>query len=361
MIKKVFQTRVTAVLTAIVVLSMGESSLHAQIDPTELEFGSDVSRRGTTAAAMLEIGVGSRAVALGGAFVATADDPSALYWNPAGIIQMKTFSMQATRTEWFVGTSFNAVDLVVPLPTYSSALGFHLAVLDYGENPVRTVFRPEGTGENYSALDFVAGLYWALAITDRVSVGLGIKYFHESIWHLSGSAVAGDLSILFKTPLQGLRLGGALSNLGPEIGLSGRDLTTIADVDGRRDKYFNNNNVAINYATQTFALPMLFRFGVAYEQKLSEKSSFIFAGNVNHPSNDVETLDLGFEARVYNMVFIRAGYRSLFSNAAADGLTFGGGINYKVLGSASITVDYAWADWGILSNVNRFTVGISAY
>ncbi|KAA3616351.1 MAG: hypothetical protein DWQ05_11485 [Calditrichaeota bacterium] len=350
-----------AILITIVMLSIGDSCLFAQVDPTELEFGSDVSRRGTTAAAMLEIGVGSRAVALGGAFVATADDPSALYWNPAGIVQMKSFALQATQTEWFVGTNFSAIDLVLPLPAYSSALGFHLAMLDYGENPVRTVFRPEGTGEFYTAMDFVAGLYWALAITDRVSVGLGVKYFHENIWHLNGSAVAGDLSILFKTPFKGLRIGGALSNLGPEIGLSGRDLTTIADVDGRRDKYFNNNNVAINYATQTFALPLLFRFGMAYERQLNDKSSITFASNMNHPSNDVETLDLGLEARVYNMVFLRAGYRSLFSDVAEDGLTLGGGINYKILGSASITVDYAWADWGILSNVNRFTVGISAY
>lgn len=247
------------------------------------------------------------------------------------------------------------------MPSFSSALGFHLAVLDYGENPVRTVTRPEGTGELYSAMDYVAGLYWALSITDRVSVGLGLKYFHENIWHVNGSAVAGDLGILFKTPLQGLRLGGTLSNLGPEFGLSGRDLTRIADVDGRRDVYYNNNNVAIDYATQTYGLPLMFRFGVAYEQTISDKSSLTFAGNVNHPSNDVETIDLGMEARVFNMIFMRAGYRSLFSDVAEDGLTLGGGINYKIAGGALITVDYAWADWGLLSNVNRFTIGISAY
>ena len=115
------------------------------------EFSTDVSRRGTSAGAMLEIAVGARAEALGGAFVATADDPSALYWNPAGMMNITKLSFQATKTDWFVGTSFNALDLVVPLPSMSSAVGFHLAVLDYGENPVRTIFRPEGTGEVYSA------------------------------------------------------------------------------------------------------------------------------------------------------------------------------------------------------------------
>ena len=40
---------------------------------------------GTSAAAFLKIGVGSRAVALGGAYTAIGGDPSSLYWNIAGI------------------------------------------------------------------------------------------------------------------------------------------------------------------------------------------------------------------------------------------------------------------------------------
>ena len=244
-------------------------------------------------------------------------------------------------------------------------------MLDYGSNPVRTVFRPEGTGETYSALDFVAGLYWAMSITDRVSVGLGLKYFQEKIWHVKGSTIAGDLAILFETPLKGLTLGGAISNLGPEFGLSGRDLTRVSDIDGRKDKYFNNDNVAIQLATETYPLPLLFRFGLAYQWKLNGKNSLLIASNVNHPSNDVETFDLGFEAKVLNSVFLRAGYHSLqmslkdlrvFSaDYAADGLTLGAGLRYKILGMATITVDYAWSDWTVLSSVNRFTIGISAY
>ena len=35
-------------------------------------------------------GMGSRAVAMGGAFVALADDFSAAFWNPAGLSNFKT-------------------------------------------------------------------------------------------------------------------------------------------------------------------------------------------------------------------------------------------------------------------------------
>jgi hypothetical protein len=40
------------------------------------------------AAAFLDTGVGARALAMGGAFVAVADDATAAYWNPAGLAQL---------------------------------------------------------------------------------------------------------------------------------------------------------------------------------------------------------------------------------------------------------------------------------
>ncbi|MBU0567282.1 hypothetical protein KJ693_09645 [bacterium] len=43
---------------------------------------------GATGASFLKIGVGARALGMGGAFVGLADDASALYWNPAGTSQL---------------------------------------------------------------------------------------------------------------------------------------------------------------------------------------------------------------------------------------------------------------------------------
>lgn len=336
-------------------------NLFAQVDAGNLGYTTDANKRGSAAATMLGIGVGARAEALGGAFVAIANDPSALYWNPAGIVQLNSLSIQVTKTNWLVDTDFNSLDLVIPLRSMSSAIGFHLAMLDYGDNPVRTVFRPEGTGETYSAFDFVVGLYWAMGITDRVNVGLGLKYFQQSIWHVSGTAIAVDLSILFQTPWKGLKLGGVISNLGPEFGLSGRDLTNVADVDGRRPIYFNNDNVPINIATEDYPLPLFFRFGVAYKLDLNESNSVTIASNLNHPSNNVETVDVGLEAQIFKSFYLRGGYQSLFADFAANGLTLGGGINYKVLDVMSIIVDYSWSDWGMLNSVHRFSIGLSAY
>lgn len=330
-------------------------------DNFDRAYKTDVTRRGTAAGTMLEIGIGARAEALGGAFVAIADDPSALYWNPSGITNIPGMAVQLTHNNWLVDTQFNAVDLVIPVNRYNFALGVHLAMLDYGESPVRTIARPEGTGETYSAKDLVAGIYGALSITDRISTGIGIKYFYERIWHTEGSNVAFDLSIFYKTRLEGLTLGGAICNFGPEFSLDGRDLTRIMDADGRRDIYFNNDQVVVSYKTEKFPLPLIFRFGMAYRLNFGNRNSLIFGGDLIHPSHNVESMNLGLELKTMNIFFLRAGYQSLFEKDAISGLTLGGGLFYQILGHSSITIDYAWSDWTLFDSVNRFTIGIVTF
>jgi len=361
--KKTAFYNMTRLLAGIVMLFLFSiSAVKAQdFNPQDRAYRTDVSRSGTAAGTMLEIGVGARAEALGGAFAAIADDASALYWNPAGITNIKALEVQFTRLDWFIGTKYHAFDLVVPLSATSWTLGFHLAMLDYGESPVRTVFRPEGTGETYTAKDMVAGLYLGMAITDRVSVGLGVKYFREQIWHETGSNVAFDVSIFYKTVLKGLKLGGVVSNFGPEFGLSGRDLTRIMDSDGRTDNYFNNDQVPVNLETEKYSLPLLFRFGMSYEWTFNESNSLTFAVDLIHPSHNTENIDLGMELKTLNAFYLRAGYQSLFERESINGLTLGGGLKYKVTGQSTIIFDYAWSDWSIMDSVNRFTIGISAF
>ena len=67
------------------------------------------------------------------------------------------------------------------------------------------------------------------------------------------------------------------------------------------------------------------------------------------------------EAQIFNSFYLRGGYQSLFADYAANGLTFGAGINYKILDAMAIIVDYSWSDWGVLNEVHRFSIGLSAY
>src|SRR5688572_6628347 len=92
-------------------------------------------------------GVGTRAEGMGGAFVAVADDASAVYWNPAGIATGATFDLQVSKgreSGVFVGAALPVLGAsyyktrdVTGLPTVSSSPDRQNG--GSGEVPVRTL------------------------------------------------------------------------------------------------------------------------------------------------------------------------------------------------------------------------------
>lgn len=51
--------------------------------------GNSLSEESKYAGSFLELGIGARAMAMGGAFVSVANDGSAFYWNPAGVATLR--------------------------------------------------------------------------------------------------------------------------------------------------------------------------------------------------------------------------------------------------------------------------------
>jgi len=321
----------------------------------QTQFETEVSGVGTNAATFLEIGVGARAMAMGGAYAAVADDPTALYYNPAGIVWQDGIQVEFMHNDWLVRTKRDFVGAVLPMPFLSSSIGLSFMSLDYGEQSVRTVERPEGTGENYSARDLAVALTFALALTDRFSFGASGKYINQKIWHESGSAVALDLGIYYNTSVKGLRLGLSMCNFGNNISLQGRDRDTTVDPDEKNE---NIDRVPVEYKTGSYPLPLLFRFGIAYEKEMGVFGSALISMDVQHPSNSTESINLGAEYGFGGIFFIRGGYENLYEKDSINGLTFGGGIDYYKPGSLGVRFDYAYSDWGILQNSQRFSVGL---
>ena len=66
-------------LTIIVTIALLCGTLHAQALPTKVISASTPN----------PVGSGARAVGMGGAFIAVADDATAASWNPAGLTQLK--------------------------------------------------------------------------------------------------------------------------------------------------------------------------------------------------------------------------------------------------------------------------------
>lgn len=66
---------------------------------------------------MGQLGVGTRAIGMGGAFTAIADDASAPYWNPAGLAKVKKFQFQLPNVQFKIDTNLDWRDVIDNPPT----------------------------------------------------------------------------------------------------------------------------------------------------------------------------------------------------------------------------------------------------
>lgn len=310
---------------------------------------------GTTAAPFLEIGVGARALAMGGTFVSFANDATAMYWNPAGIGRIKGFETVFSHNNWLLDTNFDYFGIVSAV-NENFVVGVNVTSFGTGDQPVRVVGLEEGTGEYYSVQDIAAALSSALNLTDRFSMGLNAKYINQRIWHTSATGFALDVGGLYNTQFDGLQIGFSISNFGTEMQLSGRDLINALDPDIINEGV---EKVPVNYETGSFGLPMLFRFGLSYKTLFKlVNSELLVAVDLLKPNNDEESLNIGSEYLIMNKFALRAGYQSPFLEDRPGGLSLGGGLVIPTGQSLKVVIDYAYVDWGFLNSVHNFSISL---
>ncbi len=330
-----------------------------------LSFGQ--YKGGTTAAQFLKIGVGSRAVGMGEAYVAMSRDASGLYWNPAGIAQTGGGEIMFLRNNWIADVAINYMGVIFPLSGIGT-VGVSITSLTMDDMPVTTELEPNGTGEEFTASDLAMQVSFARALTDRFSIGFNGKYIQQSIWHSTASAMAIDVGTLFRTQFNDMRLGMSISNYGSSMTMSGRD--GLIRYDPAPGLEGNNDAIPADYAMDDWDLPLIFRVGVAMDILEIGVTKITVAADAIHPNDNYESINLGTELNVMNKFFLRAGWKSPFvetntSLAASDlerreeGLTFGAGFDLPIFGSASgLRFDWAYADFGRLTNVQRFNLSL---
>ncbi len=307
----------------------------------------------TTAASFLEVGVGSRAIGMGGAYVGIANDVSAIYWNPSGLGLVNQQELIFERIDWLTGIQFNYIAAMIPIGRYGTIGGF-VNSMSMPRMKVRTVVYPEGTGEEFDAASLCFGLSYGKMLTDRFSIGFNLKYISERIWHEKAVSFAFDVGTWYQTHLEGLRIGAAITNYGPNMQLDGSDL--IIYHDAAPLKMGNNEKIMGKLMTDDWPLPLNMQLGIAYDVFKSKYSQLTTSIDAFHPVNNTEGINIGGELSILNMIFLRGGYKALGQLDSEEGLTLGAGLKYKLFGQSHIKLDYAYADFGRLQEANRFTL-----
>ena len=316
-------------------------------------YAQNITKVGTTAGQFLKVDIGPRAIGMGGAFVATADDITGLYWNPAGIARNYSAEAVFNHVNWFADINLDYAAASVYINGLGS-LGAFVNVLSMDDMTVRTVEMPEGTGEIFTYSGLALGLSYARELTDNFSIGFNVKYVRESIWNSTAQGFAIDVGTLYRIPiLNEFRLASSISNFGSKMRLEGRDLRStlvVGSIDG--------NLVNTDVTLDSYDLPLMFRVGIATDVLKADDMRLTVGVDAIHPNDHTEYLNTGVECAWNEMLFIRGGYKALFESEGEQQYTLGAGINYDLGGVMKVRIDYAYEKFGRLKDVQYLSLGV---
>ncbi len=303
--------------------------------------------------------IGARGAGLGNAYMAIAQDASAIFWNPAGLAQSERGSafFDATRgiaeINYFAGAaSWNFQDYGV--------FGVSAMLMDYGEF-IGTQLNPVTGGYDYtgdfSPTAFAVGLTYARTMTDRFSFGGTVKWAQVDYGNAiatqvteqdaQGNATAVesalishklnipvfDVGVMYYTHIKGIRFGAAFQNFSQEK----------------------------EFIADEFSLPLNLRFGVAADMLdllslhgLGANHAATFATDFQHSRDYSSRLHFGAEYWYRGALALRGGYKS---NYDEENYTFGAGLR-GALQDYAFQFDYAFNQYGVFDPVHKFTIGL---
>lgn len=322
-------------------------------------YSQTIGRVGSTAAPFLKIGIGGRALGMGEAYTTRAEDVTAIYWNPAGLANISQMQVLLNHYEYIADLYYDFGAVAIPLGNVGT-VGTYLAYLGMPDIERTTIQFPNGTGEKVTANSYVFGICYARALTDRFSIGGGVKYIRETIWHSSAQGFAFDVGVFYRAFFKNLKIGMSISNFGTEMQMQGRDMLIQHDINDTFEG--NNENIGGHLDADHFPLPILFRTGISAnitEDFFNLKNyDWIVAADAVHPNDNKEYLSLGTELTIHDMIALRTGFRQLFLEDREGGLTLGFGLHFKAARTA-INLDYANIDYGRLDKQDKFSLILS--
>ncbi len=285
---------------------------------------------GTFDGQFLKITVGARAAGMGNAFVAVADDATALYWNAAGIARIDADKSQLSlnHANWVADLSFDQIGYVFHVKRIPGAFGVHARALSMDPMVETTAYQPDpnqGTGRTFDAGMMTVGMTYARSFTDKFSAGVTANFIHEGLAEFSQQSYAFDVGTLYDVGAYGMKIGMTISNIGSQIEFIGRQAR----------------------------IPSIFRVGssVALMQRADQK--LVGSLEFSHPPDNAERLNLGAEYAFKSFVFMRGGYNI---NYDAEGLAGGVGFHFPVSVAGEANLDYAYTDMKDLGGTHRFSL-----
>ncbi len=255
--------------------------------------------------AFLNFGASARSIGMGRAFVAVANDSSASYVNPAGMVQVPNIESCLFQSNLYDEYQLTAFNMVYPM--VDNYIGVSFTQLSSKAMELRDENNiAQGT---FTDSKQAIGLSYAQPILlPNLAIGSSLKYVTRTLYDNTDARVLGDIGTLYR-PLSFLSIGASVQNI--------------------LDFQLDTNSV------DKFS-PTL-RVGVAFKE-----SNLTIAYDIE---NDLSTWYLGAEYKFHSLLTIRGGLNYESTN-------FGFSSEFS-----GIRFDYAYSNDELGAN-NRFSINL---
>ena len=272
----------------------------------------------TAECAFEDVELGARPLGMGSAFVATAEGASAIFWNSAGLAQVKHRELTMSYMELYGLVSYSSVGYA--RPTRMGSIGFGFVSSNDVEGLYReTVLALSAAQEVYRGLDVGANAKYLSSAANTGNVRIG-----------GGRGLALDLGCQYHVWEGLLSFGAAFQNL---VGYVSNTREKVKGIPGER--YSQRPDFAYKIGT-----------GIELGHLLTRVESAVLAAELS--DGDIH---MGLECTFWDVVAARAGLRT--GNDLTRLITMGFGLKLSAL-----TFDYAYVGSEVGSQTSQFSVSI---
>lgn len=284
---------------------------------------------GTTGFTFLQVPVGARAVAMGGAFTAILGDPISLYWNPAASAKTENSMLSTSYTSYMMDMQTGFAGWVNPRK--KEVIGVSLNYFFGGNFDRTSMENPMGTGEQFSSNSMALAGTWAKSLTETVAVGVTGRFIYSQIDSYNANGFSVDI--------------GGIYNPSAIQGLTGAVVVRNAGIQTKA--FYSEND------------PMPTEVAAGVSQSLME-GNLLIAADATVPFDGDFDAAFGAEYKPVEMLALRTGWSLSAKNTAdnagggfLDAMGFGMGTNYN-----QFSLDYAWKPCADLGNTHRISLGM---
>ena len=285
---------------------------------------------GTTGFTFLKVNYSARAAAMADAYTGLSDDASAVFFNPAGLIQLRSSQVSATYMSYFEGIQCGSLVYALPMNEKTTVAFFSQFLTAKEDRTLSDEFgNYAGTAGTFGMSDIIFGVSLSRFITNIINIGVNIKYIRESLDSNTGTALIFDFALLHQTTNKNLKVGIVVKNIG-------RQLTYYTDNE-YEEKLPQLITVGFNYHPDE-------KFYATFD--IYKPFDYDFAGRI------------GLEYKIHEMFALRTGYKTNSGDWRTggdhdflSGVSFGVGFNWK-----KYKLDYAIISYGYLGFVNQISI-----